>query len=262
MADEWLNAAWLKVKAFVKRRRLERDLEEELRFHLAMREEKNRGAGLDDDEAQAAARRGFGNITLVKEAMRTMWTFAWVENLWQAVIVATVPGHPGETEAPPIAELVDWKAQNHVFEDIALVSNLDEATIAGIGEPESLRVQYLTPNFFSLLGVVPERGRIFCDEEMQDKFQAILISDGIWKRKFNSDPNVLGQSVNIEGVVSTVVGVMPPGFAPFNAGRIDLWMPINAASPRYLARMDHWLMPVGRLKAGVTLEQAQREMDV
>src|SRR5580704_6086029 len=315
MADEWLNAAWLKVKAFVKRRRLERDLEEELRFHLAMREEKNRGAGLDDDEAQAAARRGFGNITLVKEAMRTMWTFAWVENLWQdvryaarslakapgflivvvfslalgiganttifsvinavmfrslpypnpdrlAVIVATVPGHPGETEAPPIAELVDWKAQNHVFEDIALVSNLDEATIAGIGEPESLRVQYLTPNFFSLLGVVPERGRIFRDEEMQDKFQAILISDGIWKRKFNSDPNVLGQSVNIEGVVSTVVGVMPPGFAPFNAGRIDLWMPINAASPRYLARMDHWLMPVGRLKAGVTLEQAQREMDV
>jgi hypothetical protein len=67
MSREWLIAAWLRVRALVMRRELERDLEEELRFHLAMREEKNRALGIAAKDAQAAARRRFGNVTLVKE---------------------------------------------------------------------------------------------------------------------------------------------------------------------------------------------------
>jgi hypothetical protein len=63
----WLTSTWLRMKALVKRRKLDRDLEEELRFHLAMREEKNRAAGIAADDAPAAARRRFGNVTLVKE---------------------------------------------------------------------------------------------------------------------------------------------------------------------------------------------------
>lgn len=178
------------------------------------------------------------------------------------VIWATVPGHPDWREAPPIAEVVDWKAQNHVFDDIALVSNTDSDTISGVGEPETVSVQYATPNFFSLLGVSPERGRIFRTEEIQDKYQGILISDSFWKSRFNGDSNILGKSVNIERVVSTIVGVLPAGFAPFYGQKIDVWVPINAASTRYAARQDHWLMPVGRLKPGVTIAQAQLEMDV
>ncbi len=85
MSGEWLTATWLRMKALVKRRKLDRDLEEELRFHLAMREEKNRAAGVAEDEVHAAARRRFGNVTLMKEVCREMWTFASLETLWQDV---------------------------------------------------------------------------------------------------------------------------------------------------------------------------------
>ncbi len=73
---------------------------------------------------------------------------------------------------------------------------------------------------------------------------------------------MLGKSFSIEGVVSTIVGVMQPHFAPFFGNRIDLWVPINPASTRYSTRIDHWLMPVARLKPGVTIPQAQTEMDL
>jgi gamma-glutamyl:cysteine ligase YbdK (ATP-grasp superfamily) len=85
MLHEWLTEAWLRAKALVKRRRLERDLEEELQFHLAMRAEKNRASGIEANDAQAAARQRFGNVTLVKEDCREMWTFTWIETLWQDV---------------------------------------------------------------------------------------------------------------------------------------------------------------------------------
>ena len=297
------------------RRQLERDLEEELRFHLAMREEKTKAAGLSSDEAHAATRRQFGNVTRLKEVVREMWTFVTLENLWQdvryaarslakspgflvvvvfslalgiaanttifsvmdalmyrslpyphperlMVIWSTVAGHPDEYEAPPIAELVDWKAQTQVFEDIALTSNDDSTTISGAGEPATIQVQYVTPNFFNLLGAQPEMGRIFRDEEMQDESQTVVISDAFWKRKFNSDPNILGKSVNIERIVSTIVGIMPASFEPFYGRRVDLWIPINASSARYTARQDHWLMPVGRLKPNETMAQAQLEANL
>ena len=178
------------------------------------------------------------------------------------VIWETPAGHPEWRQPPPIAELNDWQQQNHVFEDIALTSQTEASSMAGIGEPQPIRVQDVTPNFFALLGVKPRLGRIFQAEEMQDRSQTVVLSDSFWKRQFNGDPNALGKSFIIQGVVSTVVGVMPPGFAPFYGGKIDLWQPINPQSSRYVQRMDHWLMPVGRLKPDATLAQAQVEMDV
>src|SRR5712671_2630705 len=178
------------------------------------------------------------------------------------VVWETESARPDRTIAPPIAESVDWQKQNHVFEDIALISFNDTASVSGLGEPRPLRVEYVTPNLFSLLGAKPILGRIFLPTEAQDKAQAILISAEFWKRELNSDPQVLGKTFAIEGVVSTIVGVMQPHFAPFYGGRLDVWIPINAASSRYSARIDHWLMPVARVKPGVTLTQAQTEMDV
>jgi predicted permease len=324
MAREWLTEAWLRVRTLGKRRRLERDLEEELQFHLAKRAEKNRALGLPADDAQAAARRRFGNVTLVKEDCRETWIFTWTETLWQdlryaARNLAKSPGfaavvifslalgigantavfsamntlllralpyeHP-ETLAtvwstqkpdlgadglpPPVAEVADWKKQNHVFADIAAVGMTMPATLTGIGEPGPVLVQSATQNFFDLVGVQPAFGRVFRAEESQEQSQTVVISNAFWRRRFEGAPHVLGKAFRLDGVVSTVVGVMPPGFTGFapwygsgaEGKPTEVWRPIDPGSARYLKRSDRWNMPVARLKPGVTVRQAQAEMDV
>src|SRR6266404_5085406 len=172
--------------------------------------------------------------------------------------------HPDERQPPPIAELLDWQKQNHVFDDIALTSGTESSILSGTNGPEPIRIQDVTPNFFSLLNVKPILGRIFVADEMQELTQTVVISYSFWTTHFNSDPSVLGKTFTNHntGIASTVVGVMPPGFAPFYGDPVDLWEPINPASPRYTARQDHWLMPIALLKPGIILAQAQTEMDV
>ncbi len=324
MPHEWLTEAWLKVRALVMRKRLERDLEEELEFHLARRAEKNRALGLGANDARVAARRRFGNVTLVKEDCREMWIFTWTETLWRDVryaarILVKSPGfaavvifslalgigantavfsamnavllralpyeHPdtlatvwttqktnpgSEDDLPPIAEVADWKKQNHVFADIAGISAGDRAMLTGLGEPGPVRMQSATQNFFDLVGVQPALGRVFRTEESQEQFQTVVISNAFWRRRFNSDPNVLGKAFRIDGVVSTVVGVMPAGFTGFapwygsstEGKATEVWIPVNPGSARNAKRSDHWFMPVARLKPGVTVAEAQVEMDV
>ncbi len=177
--------------------------------------------------------------------------------IWQ-----TEQGHPDSLEPPPIAEMVDWKKQNHVFEDISLISANDSFTLSGLGQPEPVRVEQSTASFFNVLGVKPIMGRVFLPEEMQDNSETVVISDSFWKRKFNGAADVLGRTFSIDGATATVVGVMPAGFAPFYGREVDLWLPIDPTNARYSARIDHWLMPVARLKAGVTMQEAQVEMDV
>ncbi len=178
------------------------------------------------------------------------------------VIWETQAEKPDSRQPPPIAELLDWQKQNDVFEDIALTSETESSTMAGLGEPQRINIQEVTPNFFPLLGARPHLGRIFFPEEMQDRSQAIVISDSFWKRHYDSNPDVIDKSFVIQGVVSTVVGVMPAGFAPLYGREPDLWQPVNPTSKRYSDRLDHWLMPIGRMKPGVTMAQAQTEMDV
>ncbi len=320
MPHEWLTGAWLRVKALVKRRSLERDLEEELQFHLAKRAEKNRTSGLGADDAQVAARRQFGNVTLVKEDCRDMWIFAWAETLWKDVrygarILAKSPGfaaivvfslalgigantavfsvmnavllhglpyeHPEELatifsthkwdpssdrDVVPLADVATWKKANHVFADMGAVGFIDMATVAGLGEPVQVPVQSVTPNFFTLVGVQPVLGRVFRVEESHEDSQTVVISDTLWKTKFHGDTGVLGKTFRIDDVVSTVVGVMPAGFktfAPWFSGkRADVWEPLNPEDARYANRAGFFIVPLARLKRGVTLPQAQLEMDV
>jgi putative ABC transport system permease protein len=113
-----------------------------------------------------------------------------------------------------------------------------------------------------LLGVQPIMGRIFTANEMQDHSYAVVISSGFWKNHFNDDPQVLGKSFNVDSVLSRVVGVMPAGFAPFYGGKLDGWILVNPESGRYAERIDHWLMPAGRLKPEATVAEAQGEMDL
>lgn len=134
--------------------------------------------------------------------------------LWQSE-----QAHPESRQAPPIAENVDWKEQNHVFEDIALTSQRDAVAVSGLGDPRTMQTQYVTSNFFALLGAKPILGRVFQPQEAQDWVQTVVISEEFWTREFRRDPNVLGKTFDMEAVVSTVVGVMPAKFAPFTVGR-------------------------------------------
>jgi predicted permease len=316
MAREWLTEAWLRVKALAKRRRLERDLEEELQFHLAKRAEKNRALGLGAEDARVAARRRFGNVSLVKEDCRESWTFTWFETLWQDVryaarILAKSPGfaavvifslalgigantavfsvmnavllhglpyeHPEELvtifathqwgpETVPLADVATWKKANHVFADMGAVGFIGLSTLAGLGEPVQVPVQTVTPNFFTLVGVQPVLGRVFRVEESHEDSQTVVISDALWKTKFHGDAAVLGKTFRIDDVVSTVVGVMPAGFKTFGpwatGKRVDVWQPVNPEDARYANRAGFWIVPLARLKRGITLAQAQLEMDV
>jgi putative ABC transport system permease protein len=115
------------------------------------------------------------------------------------VIWDTDPAHPQWMQQPPIADLTDWKQQNHVFEDIALTSFTEGETMAGAGEAQAISVQNVTPNYFSIRGAKPRLGRIFFREEMQERSQSVVLSDAFWKTKFNADPNVLGKTFSVEG---------------------------------------------------------------
>lgn len=169
--------------------------------------------------------------------------------------------HPESGQNPPIAESLDWKKQNHVFQDIALTSFGEEGILSGTGEAERIIVQDSTPNLFGLLGVKPILGRVSFPAEMQDHDQTVVISERFWKTHFNRDPNILGKTFRVNGMTSTVVGVMPQTLTSLDGIKVDLWQPINPESHRYVERSDHWLMPVARLKPGVTTAQAQAEMD-
>ncbi len=174
----------------------------------------------------------------------------------------TEPGRPNAENTPAIADAADWRKQSRVFEDIALTSGSEDTPMSAAGVAEQARAQFVTPNYFHLLRVSPMLGRTFTASEAQDLSQTVILTEAFWKRRFHGDPKVLGQTFKISGVLSTVVGVMPPSFGTFYGDPLDLWVPINAESSRYSERKDHWLFAVGRLKPDGTQNQAQTEMNV
>ena len=163
---------------------------------------------------------------------------------------------------PSVANAMDWKTQNHVFEDITL-GDLEPGTetLTGVGQAQRVAAQGASPNLFALLGVKPALGRVFLPEELIKHGETVVISNSFWKRGFGGNLSVLGKKFNIEGTDCTVVGVMPPGFSFLFGNQTDVWMGINVVNPDYLRRSDHNSLAIARLKPNVTLEQAQSEMD-
>ncbi|MGB7923549.1 MAG: ABC transporter permease [Pyrinomonadaceae bacterium] len=153
---------------------------------------------------------------------------------------------------------VDWREQNHVFEDIGAHVE-DSLTLAGDGEPEQLAGANVSQGTFEVLGVAPVLGRTFvAEEDRPDHDTVAILSYGLWQRRFGSNPRIIGQTINLNNRPRTVIGVMPPGFRFPEVA--ELWTPLALDSQRW-TRNDHGLMAVARLKPGVTLEQAQAEFD-
>ena len=153
---------------------------------------------------------------------------------------------------------IHWREMNRVFDDIAAVGMTFNVTLVGYGDPAEIPFQYVTASFFPILGVQPAMGRPFTVDEDRPRSRVAVISDRLWRGRLNADPGILNRAITLQGVSHAVVGVMPPGFS-FLDKTVDIWLPVGFPAEARTPR-GRWMMTVGRLKPGVTLEQAQRDM--
>ncbi|MEK6286941.1 MAG: ABC transporter permease [Acidobacteriota bacterium] len=175
--------------------------------------------------------------------------------VWEDVSFA---GFPRNTPAP--ANYADWKSQNQVFEDIGA---LDERSfnLTGDGEPEKVAAYGATASFFPLLGVNPVLGGVFLPED--DKPEAnkvVVLSYGLWQQRYGGEQSIIGRELLLSGDKHTVVGVMPAGFQ-FLESEIGLWVPMAFTSQQLTQRGSHYLQVVARMKQGVTLQQANADIE-
>lgn len=162
---------------------------------------------------------------------------------------------------------MDWKAQQQVFESMAAIAGGSFTLREPGAEPEDLRAQRVTAEFFKVLRVQPAMGRPFtADNEVDGRHRVAILSDGLWRRRFGSDPAIVGRTVPLEGGAYEVLGIMPPGFQySVGAARAtDLWVPY-VVPPDERIRHPHslsiYLQTIARLKPGVSVQQAQAQMD-
>ena len=160
------------------------------------------------------------------------------------------------------ADQRELRSSNSVFEDIALANAPQNFNLIGSGEPERLVAARLSSNLLSVLRISPVLGRAFTPQEEQTgNDRVVLLGDGLWRRRFGADSSIVGRTINLSGNQYEVVGVMPSDFR-FPEREHQLWIPLTI-NPRLLARQiagyDH--LAVARLKPGVTIEQAQREIN-
>ena len=170
------------------------------------------------------------------------------------------PGGNRASVSPP--DYLDFRSQNKSFEQLAATLSMSApTTITGGGEPERLMASVVTGNYFQTLGVAPALGRGFSlDNEKPGSDQVAIISDELFQRRFGGNPGIVNQRIVLDNKSFEVIGVMPKGVTfPQTA---DLWVPLNFDSePGMKVRKAHFLRPIGRLKPGVTVAQAQADTD-
>jgi predicted permease len=151
------------------------------------------------------------------------------------------------------------------FDGLGAYGRPDTVTFSGSGEPEALKAARVSANFLDILGVPPAVGRSFRPEEDQRGGSPVaIISSGLWKRRFGGDPHVPGRTATFDSTAYTIIGVLPPGFEfPFSG--VDVWFTRpsewSQLPPRYWGIVS-LLTGFGRLKPGVSLDQARAEMEV
>jgi putative ABC transport system permease protein len=179
-------------------------------------------------------------------------------NLWSAAPSRGLPrAYVG------MANVYDWKARNHVFEDIGALRAVANFNLSGEGsEPERLLAGRMAANVLPILHVSPMLGRGFtAGEDQIGREHVVLLSYGLWRRRFGGDRAIVGHSISLSGVPHTVVGVMGPDFA-FPSRDYQIWTPLTFDPQELVNRQNYSYLAVARLKPGVTLQQASAEMAV
>ena len=310
MKDQ-ITQLWRRVLFYLRRGRFDRELEEEMRFHLEMKTEQNIKDGMDAEQARHSALREFGNLLLAKEESRSTWGWRSIEQLAQdlrfglrmlgkhpvftlvavitlalgigantsifsvvnAVLLRPLPfeaadrlvwvwdsnpsiGFPRFHSSGP--NFKDWQQQSGSFEHIAAFNGWS-FNLTGEGEPERIQGAMASPNLFSMLGIKPVIGRTFLpEEEKAGSHRVALIGYSFWQSRFGADPAIINRSLTLNGESYTVIGITPDDFRiPYQA---DIWTPL-ALDVLRSGRGSHFLSVIARLKPGVSIEQAQAEMN-
>jgi predicted permease len=293
------------------------DLERELRCDLELEEEEQRESGLSSEEARYAARRAFGNATLIKEQTSEACGWMWLERLLQdlryafrqllktpgftsTAVLTLAVGIGGVTAVFSVVEAVMLRPLP--FQDSGRLISLHESfehdshelrmsapdvlifqresndfsgvggfigsayEMTGAGAPFKARAERVTASLFPLLGIEPLLGRTFTQREDDSASPVAVISYALWKERFRSDQNVLGTSVDLDRRSYTIIGVMPRSFEfPLDVGRLshrDLWVPMSFTPVEKKSEGDNFdYSAVARLKDGVTMQQAQQDVD-
>lgn len=179
------------------------------------------------------------------------------------IMVLNESSGPGQDYSVALPDYFDWRSDNTVFEHLA-ATHKESRNLSGIPgrEPERISCASVTRNFFNIVGLPPEIGRTFSEDE--DKVGAppvVVISDRLWRRVFNADPSVLGRSIILHDQNYTIIGVMPPQVTSPQDSDVWLSMMRRSNNPAWMDRSHHPMIYVwGKLKPGVTVEQARAEM--
>jgi predicted permease len=310
----YLRSLASKLRGLFGDRRADRELDDEIETHLRLLAERYVRQGMTEDEAARAARRQFGNVTLLQEAHREMRGIRFIETIFQdlrhgmwmlrrnpggafvtiftlalgigantaifsvvnAVLLRSLPyrdpdrlvmvrhyGAHGVSDRVSGRDFLEWRDQAKAFEQIAAYRT-DTVDFTGLGEPERLSVGLVSANLFRALGVAPALGRAFTlEEDTAGGAPVVILSDGLWRRRFGGDPQVIGQALILGGQNRTVVGIMPKGFR--SPEEYDLWLPL-ALKVNRIPGTDIFSMPsvsvIARLKPGVTPEAARADLSV
>src|ERR1700722_9170141 len=308
----WTKQFFTRLRSFFHREQLNRDLDDELAFHLAQRAEKNHAAGMDATEARHAAQRQLGNATSIKEDTRHLRTFPSAENfahdlrygsrtlikatLFALMAIATLALGIGASTAIfsvvnsvllrplPFAQpdqlvqvwetdlkvgadrnvvnpinFLDWTEQNRSFTGMTAI--VSDSTKLGLGqEPLQVPAVLVSPQFFSVLGVTPFLGSTFTANDGKEGAEIhVILSYEFWQQQFGGAPSVIGRHIQINERPATITGVMPRGFAlPNVRGRVFLPYAIDRSAG--FMEQGRYMTVVARLKPGVTLEQANEDM--
>ena len=167
---------------------------------------------------------------------------------------------PGMTQfAVSAANFLDWQKQNDVFTGMALYSH-GGFELTGHGKPETIHAGKVTSGFFSVLGVQPIYGRVFLPEEDQPgRNKELILSYKTWQTRYAADPNAVGRTVTLDGAPYVIVGVMGPKMT--KPDYAEVWTPLGLTAEEAAVRGEHHFLAIARLKPGVTLAQAQAEMN-
>jgi len=157
------------------------------------------------------------------------------------------------------ADFQALRERNQSFEKIAAISSGNNFSLTGSGAPEQVIGAVVTAEFFDALGIRPQRGRTFlAGDDKPGSPRTVVVSHGFWEKRLSSNPSAVGQTVTLNDESFTVIGVTPPDFRFTAFGPAELWTALRLDPPR--ARPPYFLRVIGRLKPGVSAEQAQAEV--